>query len=268
MLLTFAIVSIAILAIIHCSAVSAPTWLEKGAYVYYTYGSGYIKTPEERILFVNNTNVVLPYTSRAFDNAKYRWECIDINGTIAQLNVTMVAEKENITMRWTEIVFVNTLDRSVYLQNWTLVGTTSLWLPANPSPDDDIVLWNMPPDSVTLRIENRSEVEYTTTIQGKQKTFTVMGMGQIGGANKIFTLMCDFDTGLTVDGGFENEPTIKSLNITELIGDFSFSDTNIDLGPPNDPIGFRTIIIFAAVPAAFVITFVAAYRRRKGKHSH
>jgi hypothetical protein len=245
-----------------CFTVSNPTWLKKGAFAEYHLESGYVETPQKRVIVVNNTNIVLNYTSKRFDEGTYRWECTELNETTAKLKITLTI-KQDATSRWIADVYVDILSRAVYLENGTLFGTTHLWLPANPTPNDDLILWDMPPDKVTLRIENREE--RGETIQGKQKSFTIIGTGKIGGSNAIFTIMCDFDTGILIDGGLEHEPTVKALNIADISGDFSFSNTNIDLGPPDNPLDLRTIFTIIALPTAFIIIFVALYRQQRRK---
>jgi len=257
--------------IVSCSAQStifAPTWLKKGAYAEYTFGSGHVQIPERSVIIINNTEIVKNSTFKQFDSGAYRWECVDLTEDTAKLRITLSVVIENATVPWVADVNVNTLSRAVYLENGTLLGTTHLWLPANPGPNDDIVLWDVPPDKVTMRIDDR--MEYGFTPQGKQRTFTVAGMGKIGGANAIFTVTCDFDTGVLTDGGLDrHEPTLLSLNVSDVFyqGRFLFADTNIDLGPPYTPLDLRTIFTIIALPVAFVIIFVAVYsRRRRKKH--
>jgi hypothetical protein len=117
-----------------------------------------------------------------------------------------------------------------------------------------------------MKIDDRTE--YGVTPQGRQRTFTVAGMGKIGGADAIFTVTCDFDTGVFTDGGLDRrEPTMLSLNVLDVFyqGRFLFADTNIDLGPPYAPLDLRTIFTIIALPVSFTIIFVAVYSRRKKK---
>jgi hypothetical protein len=245
------------------SSIIAPSWLHDGTYAEYSF----------------HCNGVASYNSTivSFDNKTYttfRWDCIEMNNTTAKLAITVKGTSTNTddSLLFTTYVHVNILNRAVYLENGTLIGTTHLWLPANPSSDEHIVLWDVPPDKVVLSIVDRPE--YAETCQGIQKTFTVSGLitglKAIGGGNMSYLVMCDFDTGVMVDWGSQqgdNEGTLKALGIMLLLvdGRFLFTDTNIDLGPSYSSMDSISLLVVLLFPITFCLIFVAVYMRRRKK---
>ncbi len=234
-----------------------PTWLKQDVYAEYTFKSGVV-------WFSNLTEASYESSMMQFDEGIFRWTCTDLNETTAELRIDLnLTNGANVNRLFSTYVSVDAISRGVYLQNGTLLGNTHLWLPANPNPNDDIVLWNLPPDQVTLRIQDSSE--YFNTPQGSQKVFSIAGEGTIDGENALFTVTCDFDTGVLVDGGLDYEPTLYALGIKNLFynGQFSFAGTNIDLGPNDTPFNILTLLPLIAIPTACIIIFVVIYSRRR-----
>jgi hypothetical protein len=244
---------------VQSSSVFSPTWLKKGAYVKYSVSECHIEIPKRRLIVVNGTEVVRNSTFLHFDIGTFRWECFEVNETIANLKIILSCTKENEKTKWEANVYVDIFSRATYLENGTLLGTTLLWLPASPEAGQEIVMYDMAPDKVTMTIEGGNERMQTP--QGKQKTFTIAGMKKINGKNAIFIASCDFDTGLTIYGEFSHDPTITALNIISFNGQLEFADTNIDLGPTDDPTDVTTIFVIIAIPTAFIIIFIAVYKR-------
>lgn len=232
----------------------SPTWLKKGAYAEYLFpsiGSSIQVTPEGDVITTE-----LP-------EAVFRWECVELNETFANLEITFYYN-ETETEQHLFNVFVHIFNRAVYLQNGTLIGTTSLWLPANPSPEEDIIVWDVPPDRIIFNIANPTLETRVVTPQGRQRPFKIDGMSELANG-KMFSIhiTCDFDTGVLINGQLDSEPTIKLLGISGfMVSTITLLDTNIDLGPNDNPIDLRTISTVAALTAAFIIIFVTVYRRR------
>ncbi|MCW4009333.1 MAG: hypothetical protein NWF05_01765 [Candidatus Bathyarchaeota archaeon] len=221
------------------------------------------------------------YQIEARDNV-FKWECIELNGDIAQLKITLSGTQiqridytdpvkvnnENKPLFLSAEVNVNTLTRAVTCKNGTAIGTTMLWMPPNLAPDAKITVWDLPPDKITGTVE---ESQFTReTPQGSQKNFGVGGSGTINGQAAKFSGFYDLDTGVLIIGviGIDtiHEPTIQALGITQGIiyePNMVFSETNIDLGPAHNPSEWQTWITIAAIPLALVIVFVGVIRKRK-----
>jgi len=101
----------------------APFWFERGVYAEYKF-----KT--RVIIFLNRTCIFFPDETA---EASYRWECIDLKGNLAEIEVTLLFRIGDIDIRsYATRLYVNIENRDVILLNGTLVGKTWLWLPANP----------------------------------------------------------------------------------------------------------------------------------------
>lgn len=262
MLLTVSSISI---CIGQSSSLVAPTWLKKGTYAEYTYPSGamYVATTTSGYL-----------SSRSFRDAVFRWECVDLNETVAELKISLnftVVNGESVeekTENLTTELWIKLNNRAVYQQNGTVIGTSHLWLPANPGPNDDIVLWDVPPDKVTLKPASINL--HVKTPQGVQVAYNVTsGLEKIKGSPAVFKVLCDFDTGVMCSETLSYEPVWAALGIENWFPvNMTFADTNINLGPPYMPsLEPYMIFLLIAVPVAFAIVFIAVYsRRRRKKH--
>jgi len=242
------------------SSVLAPPWLRKGVFAEYEFNS--------KGVLLNNATTI------PFGNGTYRWDCTDLNSTTAELLITLKGNSANGALFLTTNVYVDVLSRSVYTGNGTLMGTTHLWLPANPSPNDPITVWNFPPDKVVVTIINR--IEQAQTPQGMQKTFTISnlitGLKTIDGGNMSFLVTSDFDTGVMVDWGSprgDNEGTLKAIGVSGLLvdGRLLFTNTNIDLDPNNGSNAI-SLLVFLGFPIIFFLLFAAIYVRRKKTYRH
>jgi hypothetical protein len=249
----------------------SPTWLKEGIYVKYT-------TDQVGYAYLANNSHPLGSDTLSFWNATFGWRCISINDTVAKLAVILnYVGKElngislgNATLQLTSEVYVDLSTRAVYDLNGSLLGTTHMWVPANPSEDQDVVVWDVPPDKVVLPAKCNDV--WFLTIQGKQDGFSLEGTATINGKPRNFLLLCDQDTGLMVDGSFEWDPILTGAGVNALLlnGLVLLSDTNIDLGSTYDPTNWSIIITFAILPLlAFIVLFVAFYKRmRKRRWVH
>jgi len=172
---------------------ASPLWFRQGVYARYG-GVG------------SRSGMTVNWIPFSYDC--FQWECLSLEGNIAVLNVSIIANQRILFLT---CINVNIENRSVGFPNGTYIGKTWLWLPANPSPDEDLEL-----------TDNKSEKPQVTgwmdTCQGAQKCFIV----EVGGY--------DLDTGLAIQPHLINEPTILALGVYDIDGPV-ITSTNIDLGP-------------------------------------
>lgn len=246
----------------------APTWLKEGVYAEYSgFNHGDIVVP-------NSTDPSNPEW-RGFVDGTFKWECLELNETTAKLRSTLTVTEtefnthplpENKTVQYKSEFFVDTRTRAVYLLNGSIVGTTILWVPANPSTNEDILMWDVPPDKVAIESSVSDKAPNVRTPQGLQRAFDVQGQGKIGGLNVMFSAAFDFDTGVLCFGHMDIEPTITSVFGFEKFnygGSMQFVDTNIDLGPGGESFDLQVAGILIALTVAIVIIFVAVYKRKR-----
>jgi len=230
-----------------------PVWMKKGSYAEYKFET-------RSVVFLNNT--LLLFRDRA--SVIYRWECIEFNGTIAKLNVSITfSEKEKHVFLSTE-VYVNTVNRDVFLTNGTLVGKTRLWGPVAPEKGETIVLWYNPPDRV---IGNVIDIEggWSWTPHGAQRIFIVEGNGTIRGQTISLTILYDFDTGIMIEGSLYYEATLLALSIIDpgRAGPMQLINTNIDLGPKEIWPEILNILLITMPIIAFLMIFALVHHCRR-----
>ena len=273
----------------------APAWLKEGAHV------TYICKGENVAIVFNVTdprfeglNYLYPGPSRDwiyYLNASLTWRCISVNATMAKLQVTFdyigkeLQHFEGETLIRTPLngeslqrtgeAYVDLYTRAVYNANGVLLGTTHLWLPANPSDGQEIVVWDVEPRTITLPISIESGHE---TIQGPQDIFMFADAGfklndTEPNSYKIVSLFYDLDTGLAVDGAFKWDPIMAAIGIDDsgLVGDgqpnTAFFDSNINFGPERTTINWMQILQYSILPVAVVLLLVAFVIRRKKKRN-
>jgi hypothetical protein len=274
-LLKLLVITISITILLSCTvassnvkAESTPNWLKKGAFAQYSFYSPGITFYNGTFLNLNNNTL-----------STFRWECVNLNGTTARIAVTVkgVSPNGTICSIATE-VNIDASSRSVYLNNGSLIGTSHLWLPLDPSPNDPITLWDIPPDKVQFTIIDRDEK--AETCQGLQKSFTLSGtatgLKKIGfHGNLSYIIMCDYDTGVLIDNANnmgDEEGTLKALDIMfiSVEGRFRFSDTNINLGPSatssNTNDSLDSLLLIIPFPILLVIFVVAIFVKIKQSH--
>lgn len=211
--------------------------------------------------FLNKT--IIPFENDA--SVTWRWECTEINDDVATLNVSLKYIGETRTVHLSKEVDVNTTSRQVFLSNGTLIGTTHLWVKSNPMDGEEIVVWDAPPDKIVGTVEIRGYWS-SNTPQGAQKIYTIEGKGTINGQNALFNSGHEVDTGIMIDGIMNrHEATLLALEIDSLgvNGQFSFTDTNIDLGPRElwpEILGLLPIVIVVIV---IISALAILYHRRK-----
>lgn len=256
-LLFFNIIFIAMSEPINASF--TPTWLKVGAFAEYSFDS-------TLIMFSN-------FTVMSFSNKipmKLRWECFELNETLAGLEVSLNAKQDNEQIFISTEIYVNIFNRSVYLQNGTLIGTSLFWIQSNPPLGQEITLWDVPPDKITATfsaITQEHQYVYSPTPQGRQKAIYLSADGYINEEFRHISLVCDADTGLATDGSVDKDPSLTALNINTCgrSGGIDLTDTNIDLGPSEDLFDIQEFLPLIALVVASVIIFVMIYRKLR-KH--
>lgn len=159
---------------------------------------------------------------------------MNVEGNRAEVNISISFNNT----KFTALVYVDTANRSVTLLNGTDVGTTYLWVPANPNPDEVKILGTM------------------ATPQGQQKAF-LEGNGDY-----------DLDTGVLIHSDFVDEPTLLAVGIVRpgFYGTSGiFSATNIDLGPREWLPEIIMAIPYVLPVVAFIIVLIFLFRKRQEK---
>lgn len=247
------------------SWISKQDWLTPGAYAEYSFGEGVVE--------VYNASTKLGFDFTVFSKATFKWSCLDVNETIAELRIVLSLNEtsrngmERTQSRLVNIIeelYINLETRGVHFKNGTLIGTTHLWIYANPILGESVLLWDVSPYSVTSNISNHTAIAPDTP-QGQQEVFKIEGNGDTGGPISLFTMLCDIDTGILVDGGLNNEGTMRALGIRDFSynGRMLFIDTNIDLGPKNSSLDAVTIFTVISIPIAFAIIFIGVYMQKR-----
>lgn len=232
------------------SSVFVPIWMKEGAYVEYSFDEGL------RYPYGNKTAV-------KYESGTYRWECIELTGTIAKLNLTLsYIEKDGVT-QFSATVLVDAVNRSVYGLDGTLFGNTQLWLESNPTNGQEVVLWDVPPDKIVTKVNAKPVISRTP--QGKQEMYQITANGTIGDKLRVFNPCCDMSTGLMVFGLLWSEGTLRALN-KGLMSGVTMSDTNIDLGPSTEAFDFGALLPIILIVVAFIAVFITIYWKRHKKH--
>jgi len=256
-MMRFAYVSLFLLLFLGPVAIAqspdTPIWMGVGKYAEYAFES-------VGIWFLNGT--IVDFEDET--SAVFRWKCVDLNDTEAKfvIEITYTGEKQKI--RLSSEVYINLASRGVMLPNGTYLGKTRLWLPAYPTQDEDIILWDHP-----LVYGKVIDVGggMTGTPQGSQRIFIVEASGAICGRSWDIGGFYDIDTGVAIDPSLDCEPTLLALGIVDprRSGIIRFSDTNIDLGPRDLWPEILDFIIFATPAAILIAVSILLYRRRKRK---
>jgi hypothetical protein len=249
----------------------APTWLKNGVYAEY---SGF---RNGGIYVLNSVNTSIT-DHIGFVNGTFRWDCLEFNETTAKIKSTLTvtqidvngkALSENKSVQYTGEFFVDTRTRAVFLLNGSNIGTTCLWVPSNPSTNEEIVMWDLPPDTVVIKSNVPDKAPNVMTPQGLQRAFDLIGQGQIAGSTASFSAAYDFDTGVLCYGRMAIEPAITSVLGFESFkysGTMKFENTNIDLGPGGETFDLQVAGILAALIVAIIIIFLAVFKRKKARH--
>jgi hypothetical protein len=212
------------------------------------------------------------------------WRCVSVNDTMAKLQVTLdyVGNlsfiKENlewinnsskeVSLQRTAEVYVDLYTRGVYNVEGVFLGTTHLWLPANPDNGQEITIWEEDSETITtvLTVSGRA---VTVSEQGKQYTFQTGSQVTIKNNPLGLGLSYDLDTGLGVGAsysgqGFNWDPIFAAVGISHgTVG--RVSETNIDLGPEHSEINWMQMLYYAIIPVAIILLIATLIIKRKKK---
>jgi hypothetical protein len=239
----------------------APTWLKTGTYAQYITGPN-------GLLLMNGSFPQVDHNSTKNSDIIFRWECLEQTGTTAKLNISIDWGPSEGGFHRTNVVYVDTVNRTVTLLNGTQIGTTRLWLPANPSQGQEITFWETSAEKVlgTVNAGANGETLFFNTVQGVQKGFYIDANGTIMGQQYFTPAACyDFDSGVALTNFLLFEPTVVALDIKEIIGGSELAMTNIDLGPREISFDIRAALPYAALISAIIIITVALVVRRRRK---
>lgn len=257
----------------------APAWLKEGTYATYATNqesaASIFETSNPQYGGLNCWNASA-YDVLSYWNAALTWRCININDTVAKLHITFdyigkelihnVGEVKreslnNASLQLTGEVYVDLYTRAVYTSDGTLLGTTQLWAPANPTEGQEITVWAIGSEIVTIPAQVNN-VWFETT-QRKQEGFMVGGTETINGKSTNFDLTCDLNTGVNV-GSLQWDPVMAAIGIR--MGNLdAFSDTNINLGSDDTSLNWTVILQYTILPIAIVLISVAVLYARKKK---
>jgi hypothetical protein len=211
-------------------------------------------------------------------SSSFMWRCVSVNDTVAKLQVTLdyVGEPgpnyddnfeyvsgsfDNVSFQLTGEAYVDLYTRGVYSVAGVFLGTTHLWLPANPTDGQEITVWEE--DSETIVVPVTVSDWWVTTVQGPQdifqisETFSVKNMYQS-------SLSYDLDTGLYVCGVLLWDPIFAVVGIRYgSVG--SFSETNINLGPERSATNWYQILEYSLMPIAIILLVATLLIKRKKK---
>ncbi len=197
-----------------------PSWLKEGAYVKYeAYLPGSNSLGAMGFFDLSNpkfagTNYTLPNQQvdavLETNSSSLTWQCVSVNDTMAKLQVTidyvgtLNFHKENlewinnsskeIPVQRTTEVYVDLYTRGVYNADGVFLGTTHLWLPANPNNGQEIIIWEEGSETITTAV--------TVSEEGKQYTFRAGSSVTIKNNPLMLGLTYDLDTGLCVSWAY------------------------------------------------------------------
>jgi len=275
----------------------APTWLKEGTYVKYVDNpkARGQETNFMRIFDVDDPQfkgmnyITAPIMKQlVYSNASLTWQCVSVTDTTAKLQVTFEYVGEKIeymdgddwrqislggeSFQRTGVVYVDLYTRAVHNAEGDLLGTTHLWLPANPVDGQEMVVWDVGSETVTIPAEV-GDTLWTMTPQGVQDIFNVADLIRYAGRSNHITIYYDLDTGLGVGGVFEWDPIMAIVGIDLCQFEFSgtgFSDTNtdgtnIDMGPARSSINWTQILQYTILPIAIILLIATLIIKRRKK---
>jgi hypothetical protein len=249
----------------------APSWLKEDTYAKYDVHQGTVHFFNVTDPNFAGTNYML---NQKIDDlttisSSFMWQCVSVNATVAKLQITLdylgndSSSFENVSIQRTGEAYVDLYTRGVYNAEGTFLGTTHLWLPANPNNDQEIILWEENSETITTTatISDR----WISTVQGPQDTFQIKET-RVKDRYQLGSIVYDLDTGLCVGTVFMWDPIFAVVGISNGIVGGSVSETNIDLGPERSEINWNQIIEYAIVPIAIILlvtTLIIKHKKKK-----
>ena len=200
------------------------SWMNGGSFAEYSFKSVGLSLNGTTLFFDKNYSVV------------FRWECVEINCTLAKLSISFSINLENGSSKYSTNVYANIVNRTIFLQNGTSIGETRLWSASNPKQTEPITLLASNYNINSSSIIAYPEIEgFSSSPQGWQEAYTLRGEGKIYGHNDSIIAIYDVDTGVMLRWSvfLESDPVLRALGITATFrnGELKFAATNINLGP-------------------------------------
>jgi len=276
-LLTSLCIFSAFIPIVTARDAFAPSWLKEGAYVKYIGGNGQASifdVTDPRFEGINYMQPDQQFDIVYYSKVNFMWKCISVNATIAKMQITFdYVDDDDYTMSRSGEAFVDLYTRAVYNVEGVFLGTTHLWAPADPYDGQEITIWASDTETITIPA-SINEMTWTTTIQGKQDCFWVLGENiAINGQTNIrLSILYDLNTGLGVMSTFRWDPLLAAVGVRDCVFTQSgidnpsvFSDTNIDLGPERSAINWQQILPYVALVSAIILVTAALIVKRMRK---
>jgi len=265
----------------------APSWLKEGTYVKYE-----AKTPSENSVAIGNfdnkalvgffelsnpkfarTNHMLAQPVDlllATEKCSVMWRCVNVNATMAKLKVTLDCIGESKGVEYSESkhlqreseICVDLYTRAVYNVDGVFLGTTHLWLSANPKVDQKITIWEEGTETVTVPVKISGS---QATALG-QLTIFELDVATVTIKNNIKSLSSSYDlgTGLSVSTQYSMwDPIFASVGIQH--GNIEISETNIDFELASSEINWTRILYYTIIPVAIILLIATLIIKRKKK---
>jgi len=257
----------------------APSWLKEGVYVKYVGSEGealVFDVTDPRFEGLNYLRRDQQFDVVLYSEVILMWKCVSVNATMAKMQITFdcIDDGDYVLSRFGE-AFVDLYTRAVYNVEGVFLGTTHLWAPADPHDGQEITIWESDFETITVPALI-NDMAWTTTIQGKQDLFLVLGGENLtinGRANIRISGGYDLNTGICVQSTFRWDPLFAAVGISTCIftrstdNPYVFSDTNIDLGPERSVINWQQILPYVALVSAIILVAVALIVKRMQKNN-
>ncbi len=267
----------------------APSWLKEGTYAKYepntdrSINLGFVQFFNVTDPKYAGTNYAISHAADTLNtiSSSFTWRCISINDTMAKLQVTLdyvgnskgdnyddnfeyVTNSSGIvSFQLTGVAYVDLYTRGVYNADGVFLGTTHLWLPANPTDGQEIILWEEDSKTITSTVTINSDY-WTATVQGKQDIFQISET-RVKDQYTLGYPFYDLDTGLYVGGMCPWDPIFAVVGVSFCnVG--VLTETNISLGPERSAINWYQILPYVIIPVAIILlaaTLIIKRRRKK-----
>jgi hypothetical protein len=268
----------------------APSWLKEGTYAKYEPNTsrsnnlGFVQFFNVTDPKYTGTNYMLSHAADTLNtiSSSFTWRCISINDTIAKLQVTLdyvgnstgsncddnfeyvTNSSRIVSFQLTGVAYVNLYTRGVHNADGVFLGTTHLWLPANPNNNQEIILWEEDSKTITSAVTIDRTTSWTTTVQGKQDIFEIKET-RVKDQYTLGYPFYDLDTGLFV-GGVCPWDSIFAVVGVSFCNVGVLTETNISLGPERSAINWYQILPYVIIPIAIILlvaTLIIKRRRKK-----
>jgi hypothetical protein len=265
----------------------APSWLKEGTYAKYEAAisnsntTGFVQFFNVTDPKFAGTNYMLSHKADTLGtiSLSFTWRCVSINDSMAKLQVTLnyVGESKgknyddnfeyvtnssgNVSFQLTGEAYVDLYTRGVYNANGAFLGTTHLWLPANPNNGQEVILWEE--DSKTITSQVTISDWWMPTSQGKQNIFGIRET-RIKDQYQLGDPLYDLDTGLYVGVRCVWDPIFAVVGVSySNVG--RLSDTNINLGPERSAINWNQLLPYVIIPVAVILLVATLLIKRRRK---